>query len=229
MSERQETIFRDEEFTGAARLFPVPDLVIFPNIVQALHVDEPRQRQLLRDALSTDSLIAVATYMPGHGPPGAISSAVCLARIISQRQHADGTAEIVVLGLRRAVITKSMSSSKLYREAQIELLSEVPTTPRRAEKLCLQLTALARDALAGWPCGELLHKTLIEQRHLSVMADLLGYWLPLTVTQKLQLLRETRIHRRVASLMAHLRQMPVTPTKSCVQKPDRFPPSFSVN
>ena len=228
MSKRHDTVFRDEEFTGAARLFLVRDLVLFPNVVQALHVDEPRQRQLVEDALRTDSLITMATWVPGPGEAGAIASAVCLARVISHREHGDGTAEILVLGLRRAVITKSISSSKLYREAQIELLPEATTCPPKAEKFCLQLAACARDALSGWPCGELLRKTMMEQSNLAVMTDLLGYWLPLTVTQKLRLLREARVLRRVGALMAYLRRLPKAQAE-CPRSQDRFPPSFSVN
>src|SRR5436309_2528627 len=49
-----------ETFTGTARLFPLPNLVLFPHVVQPLHVFEPRYRQMTADALAGDRLIAMA-------------------------------------------------------------------------------------------------------------------------------------------------------------------------
>ena len=43
-------------FAGTARLFPLPNLVLFPHVVQPLHVFEPRYRQLTADALAGDRL-----------------------------------------------------------------------------------------------------------------------------------------------------------------------------
>ena len=42
------------DFKGTARLFPLPNLVLFPQVVQGLHIFEPRYRQLMADALDTD-------------------------------------------------------------------------------------------------------------------------------------------------------------------------------
>jgi len=52
-------------FTGEARLFPLPNLVLFPHVVQPLHIFEPRYRQLTADALSGDRLIAMALFQQG--------------------------------------------------------------------------------------------------------------------------------------------------------------------
>ena len=54
-----------DDFDGTARLFPLPNLVLFPFVGQPLHIFEPRYRQLMQDALDTDRLIALALYRPG--------------------------------------------------------------------------------------------------------------------------------------------------------------------
>ena len=52
-------------FGGVARLFPLPNLVLFPHVVQGLHIFEPRYRQLMADALAADRLIALVLLKPG--------------------------------------------------------------------------------------------------------------------------------------------------------------------
>ena len=57
-----EAVMNDDalrDFSGTARLFPLPNLVLFPHVVQGLHVFEPRYRQMTADALAADGLIAL--------------------------------------------------------------------------------------------------------------------------------------------------------------------------
>ena len=56
-----------ENFQGVARLFPLPNLVMFPHIVQPLHIFEQRYRDMVREALATDRLIAMVLLKPGWG------------------------------------------------------------------------------------------------------------------------------------------------------------------
>ena len=45
-----------QDFTGVARLFPLPGPGLFPHAVQPLHIFEPRYRQMAADALAGDRL-----------------------------------------------------------------------------------------------------------------------------------------------------------------------------
>ena len=60
-----EPSFAAEKFSGIARLFPLPNLVVFPHVMQPLHIFEPRYRALLEESLDGDSLIAMAILAPG--------------------------------------------------------------------------------------------------------------------------------------------------------------------
>ncbi len=80
------------DFTGVARLFPLPNLVLFPHVMQPLHIFEPRYRQMTADALTSDRLIAVVLLRPGWEaeypgrPP--INPVACLGKIVAeQRLH----------------------------------------------------------------------------------------------------------------------------------------------
>ncbi len=49
----EDLTFTPEEFSGARGLFPLPNLVLFPHVIQPLRVFEPRYVDMLHDALST--------------------------------------------------------------------------------------------------------------------------------------------------------------------------------
>ena len=48
--------FEPEHFQGLARVFPLPNLVMFPHVMQAIHIFEPRYRALLEEAGFADLL-----------------------------------------------------------------------------------------------------------------------------------------------------------------------------
>src|ERR1700722_13009146 len=105
-------------FGGTARLFPLPNLVLFPHVVQPLHIFEPRYRQLMADALADDRLITMALLRPGweedyHQKPP-IHSVVCLGRIHQEDRLADGRYNLLLEGLWRARIREEVSGDRLY-------------------------------------------------------------------------------------------------------------------
>ena len=56
----EDLTFDATRFRGKVRLFPLPDLVMFPHVMQPLHVFESRYRELLNAALDSDGLIAMS-------------------------------------------------------------------------------------------------------------------------------------------------------------------------
>ncbi len=111
MSAFDDLSFSFEEFAGRVRLFPLPNLVLFPHVMQPLHVFERRYRELLEDALAGDRLIAMAALAPGwernyEGRP-ALYPMACLGRITAHHRLADGTYNVLLLGLRRVKLCGS--------------------------------------------------------------------------------------------------------------------------
>src|SRR6516165_6125069 len=90
-------------FTGEARLFPLPNLVLFPHVVQPLHIFEPRYRQLMDDALEDDNLITMATLQPGwesdYEKSPAVYPVVCIGRILKEESLPDGRYNLLLHGL----------------------------------------------------------------------------------------------------------------------------------
>src|SRR5205823_11507801 len=144
------------DFTGVARLFPLPNLVLFPHLVQPLHVFEPRYRQLMADALGDDRLMALALLRPGweedyhKSPP--IYPAVCLGRITQEERLPDGRYNLLLQGLARARVIEEIPTPKLYRTARVELLRDAPPgSPDQEKELARRLAERGLDFFAGQP------------------------------------------------------------------------------
>ncbi len=135
-----ELSFSVKDFAGTVRLFPLPNLVLFPHVMQPLHVFEPRYRSLMEDALAADRLIAMAVLEPGwennyEGRPRLCATA-CLGRITTYHRFDDGTYNLLLLGLRRVKLLRELRPDpiypcKPYRQAEVEPLRG--PVPRRRQ------------------------------------------------------------------------------------------------
>ena len=128
MSETGDLSFVPEQFSGVARLFPLPNLVLFPHVMQPLHVFEPRYRQMVELAMADDQLIAMAVLAPGwekdyDGRPP-VEPVACLARIANCQALADGRFNIMVLGLRRIELLRELPPKHLFREAKASVMTD---------------------------------------------------------------------------------------------------------
>ena len=53
-------------FDGNVRLFPLPNVVLFPHVLLPLHIFEPHYRQMTADALASDRLLAMVLLKQGE-------------------------------------------------------------------------------------------------------------------------------------------------------------------
>src|SRR5438874_12680526 len=117
-------------FPGTARLFPLPNLVLFPHVVQPLHVFEPRYRQMTADALAGDRLIALALLKPGweedYESRPAVQPVACLGRVVADQLLPDGRYNLLVRGLARLRVRDEVADDQPYRTARGELLTDGP-------------------------------------------------------------------------------------------------------
>src|SRR5581483_8559229 len=113
MSASDDLFVQPEHFSGTARLFPLPNLVLFPHVMQPLHIFEPRYRQMTTDALDGDRLIALALLRPGweadyDGKP-VIYPVACLGRIVAEQRLEDGRYNILLRGLSRIRVLEELA------------------------------------------------------------------------------------------------------------------------
>jgi Lon protease-like protein len=221
-----------QSFSGIARLFPLPNVVLFPQMVLPLHIFEPRYRQMTSDALAEDQLIAMSLLEPGwesdyEGRP-AIHSIVCLGRIVDHQRLPDGRFNLHLRGLSRARIVEEIDSDKLYRTAKVELLREQPASADFEQNVRSQLLQLVPAwCKAHGPAAEVFPKVIQSNLPFGAICDVLGFSLPLPVELKQQLLEELDIGMRAEALLVYLK---TNAPPEVLPPPQRlFPPEFSTN
>lgn len=217
-------------FSGVARLFPLPNVVLFPYVTQPLHIFEARYRQMTADALASDRLIAMALLRPGwendyEGRPP-IHPVVCLGRIVSEERLEDGRYNLQLRGLIRARVTRELDNDKLYRSARVELLRDgdlpAPAIEKDLRKQFLDILPSWCKAQAG--ALELLRRLLQSELSLGPVCDIISYALPLGLDLKQALLGMPEVEKRAQKLVLHLRE------KGGSNGDGRtFPPDFSTN
>jgi Lon protease-like protein len=133
-------------------IFPLPNVVLFPNVFLPLHIFEPRYQEMAKDALDGDRIIGMVLLRPGYeaqyeGRPPVFPTG-CAGVITHSEPLGDGRLNIVLRGLERFRI-KSEDSSRAYRLAHIDGLPEAVGDPEREElrRHRNRLTALLAAAL----------------------------------------------------------------------------------
>lgn len=219
-------------FSGMARLFPLPNLVLFPAVSQPLHIFEPRYRELLADALADDRLMGLALLQPGweenYYQAPAIYPVICLARIFQEEKMPDGRYNLLVQGLCRARILEEAATGKPYRLARVQPLRDVRMESAVGEHLLREeLAGQLRSWFANQPASlRQLRKLLKTELPLGVLCDVFGFALDLGPELKQRLLEEVRVEQRARLLLVHLEGM-TSPPPAPAQR--RFPPEFSAN
>ncbi len=105
-------------------LFPL-QAVLFPQATMALHIFEPRYREMIGRCLEHDEPFGVCLILEGEEVGGtAVPHRIGTeAAIIASQRHPDGRYNVVVEGRRRFEIL-SLDSSRSYLRADVRFLDE---------------------------------------------------------------------------------------------------------
>lgn len=240
MTDMEQFTELPSDFDGRVRLFPLPDLVVFPNAMQPLHIFEPRYCEMLEESLATDRLIAMATLAPGWhqatgltNPP--IDSSICICRIVSHAPTEDERHNILVVGLRRARITEEVQTGRPFRTAQVQVIEDIyPVTgagkrPALKRRLLDAFRNLIPDVA---DVQKNLHELMASQMRLGAVTDIIGFTMQFDGVSKLALLGESDVDRRAQLLIEILEHRAnEEPSSQSISLPHggQFPPPFSLN
>ena len=92
-------------------LFPLPEVVLFPNEVLPLHIFESRYRMMLKSVLETDSLFGVVKWDPNTK---SMANVGCCAHIIKHQTADDGRSNIITIGQQRFQVLEIVRSTPFY-------------------------------------------------------------------------------------------------------------------
>ena len=150
-------------------LFPLPDLVLFPNKPLPLHIFEFRYRIMMNTILESDKRFGVLMVDRSRG---SIANVGCCAEILHYQRLPDDRMKVLALAQQRFRVLEYVRE-KPYRVALVEWIEDQsPTTDLRP--LASQVEQLLRDVV-------LLSAKLTEQ-NIELPEDLpdlpleLSYW-----------------------------------------------------
>lgn len=108
-------------------LFPLPNVVLFPNVFLPLHIFEARYRDMVADAIGSDRMIGMVLLRPGwerdyEGRPP-VFPVGCSGVMTHVERLADGRYNIVLRGLERFRVVEE-NHSRSYRSALVDPLPE---------------------------------------------------------------------------------------------------------
>ena len=92
-------------------LFPLPEVVLFPQEVLPLHIFESRYRIMLQSVLESDSLFGVVKW---DSNSKSMANIGCCAQIIKHQTAEDGRSNIITIGQQRFQILEIVRSTPYY-------------------------------------------------------------------------------------------------------------------
>ena len=137
-------------------IFPLPDVMLFPEMSVPLHIFEPRYRAMVADALKGNRIIGMVLLRPGYEADYERSPSIfpigCAGVITDVETLPDGEYNIVLQAFAKFTVTRE-EASRPYRIAHVtaipEVLGDADRTAVRVERG--RLTALI--AAAGGRLG----------------------------------------------------------------------------
>lgn len=182
-------------------LFPLPNVVLFPQVPLPLHVFEPRYRTLVEDALASHRTIGMVLLKPGyetdyHGRPD-IYPIGCTGSIVGEERLDDGRYNLLLQGQRRfRVLAEDPGGA--YRIAQVEDLPEPEVDDGSVARLrdeLLQAVSRLTDGSTVVVQGDVAAATVVNA---------LCQGLDLPAVEKLDLLACESVDARARRLLALL-------------------------
>ena len=232
----EDLTFDATRFRGKARLFPLPDLVMFPHVMQPVHIFESRYREMLNAALDSDGLIAMSMLAPGweatYESRPALMPHACLGKIVTHQRTDEGHYNLLLLGLRRVKIDQELPPTHSYREAKVTVLDDFICTENDAERLSIQtsLTQRFEETLPeDQPTNPAFQELLSSEIPLSVLTDLVSFATQLDFETKCQLLGECDVDRRAAMLLEAMERPAQDEMQPQPQRRPGYLPPFSKN
>jgi uncharacterized protein len=186
-------------------IFPLPNVVFFPQTRLPLHVFEPRYRQMVKEAMEGEERIGIVLLRPGWEPSYFAAPPVFNVGTLGAIEHAlpldDGRFNILLRGDVRFEILEEVSKLP-FRTARVIARHEVIGAPEEALMHREWLADLARQYLTYLP--DQIEVPEINSAGLEALTHALIMSLNLDATEKQELLETERLFARAERVGAEL-------------------------
>lgn len=195
-------------FNGEVRLFPLPDVVMFPGNVLPLHIFESRYREMLEDAIQGDQLISIATLQPGYEPDyysrPPLAPVVCVGQVTAHEKNEQGTYNLLLVGLQRARIEHEIEPVRSFRRAAVTVLMDCSEKSEESARIKVARDLASRIRQTVPAAENIVGEFDKGSMSLASFVDIFAFHLPLDVTLKLELLSELDVLKRARKLLGAL-------------------------
>ncbi len=182
-------------------IFPLPNVVLFPNVFLPLHIFEPRYRAMSAAALESDRIIGMALLRPGwerdyDGRPP-VYAVGCAGLITHAERLGDGRYNIVLQGLEKFRIDRRGADTRRIASPTSTSLEEpVSDAETRRDARGAAAAGSAAGAAAQRPRrrAEALPATMADDDLVNALAQ----YLELEPVEKQALLERAGPARRAA-------------------------------
>ena len=189
-------------------IFPLPNVVFFPDTYLPLHIFEPRYRDMITDASQNGHCIGMVLLKEGwendyYGNPPVFSLG-CVGRIKNVQPLADGRSNVILHGLSRYNIKEEFFDAS-YRRAKISIRENQPFLDPVDSSIRLALTKLALQYLRSRKAQELCKLITGQSISDTVLINSLSSCLDFTPFEKQFLLESESLHQQTRRLIDLLR------------------------
>ncbi|MBI4180174.1 LON peptidase substrate-binding domain-containing protein [bacterium] len=188
-------------------LFPLPNVVLFPDVILPLHIFEPRYRLMVDEALQTHKKIGMVLLKKGweqnYEQNPDIFDVGCMGQIVGHERLEDGRFNILLKGVNRFSVDRIVVPAP-YRQAKVALLED------RVEDLSEEDQDKTKrniaEASAAIPEYFVYNKMRLGRAPVDFSAplptviDTLAYYLAIDPYDKQPILEETIVGRRAQLL-----------------------------
>ncbi len=189
-------------------LFPLPEVVLFPDRPMPLHIFEPRYRLMVNTILDGDKSFGILLWDPTQNEPARVG---CSAEITDFRRLSDGRLNIMTIGRKRFRVLEYVQETP-YKIGLVEWIEDVSPGPE-INALAEQVSQSLKDI--AYLLAKLTDKTVELPENLPEEAEKLSFWVASNLydlaseQQKLLELQDTslRLEREVEILSTSRNQL----------------------
>ena len=153
-------------------LFPLPDVVLFPQEVLPLHIFEPRYRMMLRTVLDSDRRFGVVRWDPQQNKMADVG---CCAEILQCQTHDDDRSNIVTLGQQRFRVLEVVREAPFKVGLVSWIEDEHPSSSEALSDLSNTVTVALKDVIEL--TGKLMGKPTSVPSDLPDLPRELSFWI----------------------------------------------------
>ena len=131
----------EAEALASVPVFPLPHVVLFPEVLLPLHIFEPRYRAMLSDVLDGDGALVIAQV---DRDTGRIADVAGIGVVVDHRSLPDGRSNIVVAGAARVRLDELVLEDLPrypYKRARATRLPELEASVPDADRAALVAAA----------------------------------------------------------------------------------------